>query len=171
TTLLHELRRPPGQALDSLGDWRMRRKQVSEIYAKQGLDDKQMRCRGRGCHRDSPGICVELLQSARQGIWIAGEMGAGGVGLILAGARYGKLDEARGDGSHDQHKQSRQPSSATAVAVTAAHAAKDHGKAAHAGEHSNGAGDGCRYRTNEDVTVVHVAEFVGQYAFEFLIVQ
>ena len=65
----------------------MRREQVAEVHSQQWLDNEQMCGRGAGLHRDAARIGVELLQSAGQGIRIAGEMSAGGIGLIFARAR------------------------------------------------------------------------------------
>src|SRR5450432_1601104 len=43
-SLLHKLRRPSGQALDSLRDGRVGGEQAAEIYPEQRRNDEQMRC-------------------------------------------------------------------------------------------------------------------------------
>src|ERR1700722_11490894 len=91
--------------------------------SEKWLNDEQMRGRGAGLHRYAAGGGIEFLQGAGKGMGIAGEMRTGGIGLIFARARDGKLDQRCRDGSDDQHKERGQPSAAGA-AVASTEAAK-----------------------------------------------
>ena len=57
---------------------------------------------------------------------------------------------------------------ASAAAIVAIAHSAEVGAVAQPGDR---AGDGGGDRTDQDVAVVHVAQFVGQHAFEFLVVE
>src|SRR5579864_9747023 len=88
------------------------------------------------------------------------------VRLIFARARYGKLDQGRGDRRDDQHQEADQPSSSASIAAVTTSE-----KEAKARNHGDRAGDRGRDGADKDVAVVHVAEFVGEDAFEFFVIQ
>src|SRR6202035_5862540 len=111
----------------------MGREQAAEIHSQEWLNDEQMRVRRAGLHRRTAGVGVEVLQGAGQGGGIAGEMGACGVGLILAGTRHGKLDQACCNWGYDQHEKCGHTSAFAAVAVSATVSAEEHGETSHAG--------------------------------------
>ena len=72
---------------------------------------------------------LELAERARQRRGIAGEVGAGLVGLVLARARDGHLDDRRGDRRQDPRDQQRR-SAAASVVVAAAEEEREPGEAA-----------------------------------------
>src|SRR5436190_12560267 len=94
-------------------------------------------------------------------------MRSGFVGLVFARSRDCQLNQHGGDGSEKEHQQSAKASAAI-VAVTFV-SAKDHSPARNLGEVGDSSGDGGRNRTDQDVAIANVAEFVGQYAFEFFV--
>src|SRR5580704_2436275 len=130
-----------------------------------------MSSRGCALHREAAGVNVELRQRTGKGIRISGEVCAGRIRLVFARARHSKLNERGRNGGKDQHEQGADSASAPVVAVAASPSTKNHGPTSHTGQHGDGASYSGSDGTDEDVTVIHVAEFVGQDAFEFLIIQ
>ena len=98
-------------------------------------------------------------------------MRAGRVGLVLARAGDGKLDQRRRDRCDDDHQQSAEAASAALPPVASAVAAEQGSPVAHARDQRNRAGQRRGDRAGEDVAILDVAEFVRQYAFQLLIGQ
>ena len=92
-------------------------------------------------------------------------MRPGLIRLIFAGTRNRKLNEHGRDRSQDQHQQ-RTPDATTIVAVS--HAAKEETKA---GQIRNRAGNRRRDRTDQDIPIINVSQFVRQHAFQLFIAQ
>ena len=80
-------------------------------------------------------------------------------------ARNRHLDHHGGNRGQDQHEQTAHGSTAAIIAI--AHPAEV-GAVAQPGD---GAGDGSGHRTDQDVAIVYVSQFVGQHAFEFFVVE
>ena len=97
-------------------------------------------------------------------------MRAGFIGLVFTRARDRQLDQHGGNGREDDHEQRRQSATVTII-VTTAESAKQSGPITHTGHESNRAREGSSNRTDEDVTIAYVPEFVGQHALQFLIIQ
>ena len=70
-------------------------------------------------------VRVQLLQSAGQGVRIAGEVRACRIGLIFAGTRHGELNQACGDRRDDQHEESPEASASPLFAVVIAISAEE----------------------------------------------
>ena len=140
-----------------------------EVAHAAGTHDEKVRGAGGGGHWDALGPGVEFLEAVDQGVRTADVFGGGGVGGVFARTGDGHLDEGGGQGGEDDHGEFGEDV-AVSVVVAAAHAAEDHAPLGHTGEHGDSAGKGCGDGAGEDVAVEHVAQFVGDDAFEFVVI-
>ena len=92
-------------------------------------------------------------------------MRPGFVRLIFSRTRNRKLDEHSRDRRQDQHQQR---TGTTAAIVAVAHAAEEETKA---GDIRDRAGNRGRDRTDQDVPIIDVSQFVRQHAFQLFIIQ
>src|SRR5208282_3776960 len=83
----------------------------------------------------------------------------------------GELDQHRCEGSEKDHGNGCDAAASAAIVAFAAHAAKNHAPAGNRCEKSDGAGQCGRNRADQDVAIAHVAQLVGEHAFEFFIVE
>src|SRR5215469_7506263 len=150
------------QARDAIFGRRVRREHTHDGIAGEWLNDEHVRGGGSGLHRNTLRPPIELLQSVDERIRRTYIFGRCGVRVILARTRDGHLDDHGRDGREDQHEDG---ADAAAAAVVVALASAKPEKERHAGEERDGGRNhGCD-RTDQDVTMQHVAEFVRHNAF------
>ncbi len=107
----------------------------------------------------------DLVQRRGEGFGVSGQQAAVFVGVVFARAGDGHLDQGGGD-RRENHAQQRadQAESAGIVAIIAPVVAEVHQGVAQVGDDGgHGGGDG----GGQDVTVVHVHEFMAQHAAQF----
>ena len=107
--------------------------------------------------RHRPGARLDLAQGGGEGEGVAGEAGAGGVGLVLAGAADGHLDDGGGDGAEDEHQQGAEQAGAVVVVVAA-----ERDEDRHVGQVGDDGGDRGGHGGDEDVAVVDVRQLVAE---------
>ncbi len=112
------------------------------------------------------GADLELAEGRGEGEGVAGEAGAGGVGLVLAGAAHGELDEGGRDGA-EQHDHDHADDPGALVVVGAA----DGDEPSEVDKEHHHRGQRARHRRDQDVAVVDVAELVADDAAQLALVE
>ena len=151
----------------------MRGEQIAEAHASEkGLNNEEVRGRWRCHQRLAPRVSFNLGQRARQCVWIAGPVRSGIVGSVFARTRNGELNQHRGEWRENNHGDGRDASASAALfAVASAHAAEDHSPLGNVGQESDCPRERGRDRTDQDVAIADVAEFVGDHALEFVVIE
>ena len=108
-----------------------------------------------------PGL--EFLQSADQRVRRADILGAGRIGVVLPRTRNRHLNQHRRDRRQNHHGDRRHRASAILVIAAAAEPER------HAGQERNGPGDHRGHRTDQDVAMQYVAQFVRDHALQFVV--
>ena len=119
--------------------------------------------RGGRYHRPPLRIDIEFGQRAGQSIRIPSKVRAGGIRLIFARTRHGKLDQHGRNRAEDEHQQRTHSPAATLIAIPE--------EKSKAGQIRNRAGNGGCNRTDQDVAVIHVTQFMRQHTLKFLVIQ
>src|SRR2546425_12133245 len=159
------------RSLDPLGDGRVSGKEArKDLACGQRLADEHVRHRGRDPHGDPLRPLVDFIERARQAIRVAGDVGARGVCLVLARAGNGELNQHGREWRQDHHGHRRQRAPATVIVPTASKPSEKLSPVGHPGNQSDRPGNRRDDGARQDVAVPHVAELVGEHAFDLFVV-
>src|SRR6266571_9335810 len=145
------------------------KKRPERAAPKKGLYDAQGRSRRRySRRRNAIVVPTQLLKGADQSVRVSHHPCAGLVGGILPLAGESQLQEHGGERGQNQHHQTKDSASSSAsLTIVSVAVAEPRSPVRNPG---NGAGNGCRDRTDENVIVADVGKFMGDDAFEFVVI-
>src|SRR5690606_31110944 len=172
----------PPEALDAFLDRRVRRERVDVVLTDAGVGEEHVLDAFADLELGTA-VRPQLLQRRGQSFGVAGDVGAGGVGQVLAPAIDCQAQE-RGENrrQHQQDDQQQRHDALTARAVAAsvgaaaparpaADAAEERPAADQVAQDQNGAQRRHQHRHETDVVVPDVRHLVGHDALEFLPVE
>src|SRR5438876_6698007 len=139
------------------------KKRPERAAPKKGLYDAQGRTRRRySRRRNAIVVPTQLLKGADQSVRVSHHPCAGLVGGILPLAGESELQEHGGKRGQNHHQQTEQSAASASLAIIAVRSP--------VGNPGDGASNGCSDRTDENVVVADVREFMCDDAFKFVVI-